>query len=498
MCDWGLVIEPARLMCQLILFAIAMLCGQYLRQVGIAPVYLLLLLPMLLIKKRAFIGCTTLALLIGGLQIELVQTRKQEVPTETSWYQLQVISTPKVGRRPGEITFVAYLWSVLEPSRSPYRVRCSGRDLPWRNVRFLERGGEYAVYARVRSLSAGKWARYESRRGIEGKCQIYFLSQKLSGISLKGSSDGRQWLHRQIDAVIREAKAQAYLRAMLIGDTSGFTKQDKRLFQYWGISHLLVVSGLHVGALFFLIRGLVSLGLWSAFFLPGRYAMARYLPDLFGVWCAWWYVLLLELPVSATRAAIAVTLYILLPLFGWRSRGLTKVLLAFLCIISLWPGVWEEVGFQLTFSALFALLYAGYLSRRFQLSWWQNSLLVTLCPTLSTSLVLCLTIGGGSWLSLIGNIVFAPFLVFIGFYGGVLTLLLSLCSFGFSVCSGNVLGVLLLCLHEMLVVGATIMQQEGALFRLFYDLLFVALPTFLGVSLLLGQTSRSQTAKYEE
>jgi competence protein ComEC len=285
---------------------------------------------------------------------------------------------------------------------------------------------------------------------------------------------------------------------MLFGDTSGFTKQDKRLFQYWGISHLLVVSGLHVGALFFLIRVLASVALWSTFFLPGRYVLARYLPDLLGVWCAWWYVLLLELPVSATRAAIAITLYVLAPLFGWRSRGLTKVLLAFLCIISLWPGVWEEVGFQLTFSALFALLYAGYLSRRLQLSWWHNSFLLTLCPTLSTSLVLYVTIGGGSWLSLIGNIVFAPFLIFIGFYGGVLTLLLSLCSFEFGVWSGNVLGVLLFYLHKMLVVGASIIQQEGALFRLLCDVLFVALPAFLGVFLLLGQTSRSWTPRDRE
>lgn len=485
-------------MFQLILFAIAMLSGQYLQQEGITSMYLLLLLPMLFIKKRAFLGCTTLALLIGGLQVEMVRSRNREVATETSWYQLQVISTPKVGRRPGEITFVAYLWSMLEPSRSPYRLRCSSRDLPWRNVRFLQRGGEYAAYARLRSLSTGRWARYESRRGIEGKCQIYFLSKELVGRNLQASSNGRQWLYRKIERVVSERKPQAYLRAILSGDTSSFTKQDKRLFRFWGISHLLVVSGLHVGALFFLIRGLISVALWSAFFLPGRYALARYLPDLLGVWCAWWYVLLLELPVSATRAAIAVTLYILLPLFGWKSRGLTKVLLAFLCIISLWPGVWEEVGFQLTFSALFALLYAGYLSRRFQLSWWQNSLLVTLCPTLSTSLVLYLTIGGGSWLSLVGNIVFAPFLIFIGFYGGVLTLLLSLCSFEFGVRSGNVIGMLLLCLHKMLVVVASIIQQEGALFRLLCDVLFVTLPAFLGAFLVLGKTLRRWTTSDEE
>jgi competence protein ComEC len=281
-----------------------------------------------------------------------------------------------------------------------------------------------------------------------------------------------------------EGKAQAYLQAMLVGDTSGFTKQDKRLFQYWGISHLLVVSGLHVGAFFLLIRGLISVALWSAFFIPGRYVLARYLPDLLGVWCAWWYVLLLELPVSATRAVIAVTLYVLLQLFGWKSRGFTKVLLAFLSVISLWPGVWEEVGFQLTFSALFALVFAGYLRKRFQLSWWQNSLLVTLCPTLSTSLVLYLTIGGASWLSFIGTIVFAPFFIFIGFYGGVLTLLLSLCSSGFGYWSGNVIGTLLLCLHKVLLVVASFLQEEGAIFVVLSNVLSIGLPAAFGLTLL--------------
>lgn len=480
-------------MCQLILFTIAMLFGQYLQQVGNSPLYFLLLLPIFFIKKKTFIGGTVLlALIMGSLQIELVQSRNRQVVEEISWYQLKLISTPKVGRRPGEMTFVAYLWSAIGPSGSPYRVRCSIRDLPWRNARFLERDGEYAVYARLRSLSTGRWDRYESRRGIEGRCQVYFLSQELSGKNSKTSFHGRQWFHRQLDGVISEGKAQAYLRAMLYGDTSGFTKHDKRLFQYWGISHLLVVSGLHVGALFLLTRSLISGALWIAFLLPGRYVLARYLPDLFGAWCAWWYVLQLELPVSATRAAIAVTLYALLPISGWKTQGLTKVLLAFLSIISLWPGVWEEVGFQLTFSAIFALLYAGYLRRRFQLSWWQNSLVATLCPTLSTSLVLYITIGGGSWLSLIGNIVFAPFLIIIGFYGGVITLLLSLCSFVLARCSGDVVATLLLYLHEMLVVVASVIRQDGFLLSRLFEVLFVALPAFLGLFLLLSRLWRDR------
>ena len=449
-------------MLQLVTYTSLLVFGQSLAQhVEIFPLFSLLGGVLVFARRRAGVCIAILAICVGSIQGKLREGGRVDVHSETSWFKAHVTSTPHAGRRPGEVTFISYLRPVSGGGSQAMRLKCSVRDLPWRNAVFIERGGQYVVYARVspHPPARGRWARYSLRRGIDGNCRIYFLSKDLSMRDTASRADSRMLLQKQIHHVMETSRGRAYLQAMLLGDVSGFSRADRKLFQTWGISHLLVVSGLHVGALFFFIRGTVSLFLWLAFFLPGRYSLARYLPDVCGGGGVWWYVAQLEFPVSATRAAIAVTFYLLFPLCGLNVRGVVKILLAFVSIVSLWPGVWEEVGFQLTFAALFSLVFASSIRKRFELPWYQAALTTTLLPTLSTSLVLCCTIGGGSWLSPFGNILLAPFIVFIGFYGGLVSLFISYGFDGLGGLGGWIVDGLLSEFHRTLVFVTPHIEQ---------------------------------------
>ena len=136
----------------------------------------------------------------------------------------------------------------------------------------------------------------------------------------------------------------AVVAAMVLGDKSALTRELKDTYSISGASHVLALSGLHLGIIY---------GLLSLFFSRRR---RRVIPVTLSVLALWAFVLLVGMPPSVVRAAVMLSIYMLFSLAG-RNRTPVNVL-AFTAIVMLCYSPWAlfDVGFQLSFAAMLAIL----------------------------------------------------------------------------------------------------------------------------------------------
>ena len=137
---------------------------------------------------------------------------------------------------------------------------------------------------------------------------------------------------------------RAELSAMLLGDRSQLTPHQRRLYREAGASHLLALSGTHLGIL------LAVLGIFT---LPRvRFSRWRWIVLLGLLVLLWSYTLSVGLPKSLLRASLMTSLF-LLGSFSMRSaRSLDNLGTSVLIMLLLDPLCAFDIGAQLSVSAL--------------------------------------------------------------------------------------------------------------------------------------------------
>lgn len=150
----------------------------------------------------------------------------------------------------------------------------------------------------------------------------------------------------------------AVATTMLVGVRDGLGRELYEEFRKAGLSHLLAISGLHMGIFCFLILALCK----KLFALFPSYAM-RYpvhkAAALIALCAGFGYLLLTGMPVSALRAFCMAAIFILAILTDRIAFTQRNLALVGLVILLISPSVIFSASFQLSFAATAALLY-GY------------------------------------------------------------------------------------------------------------------------------------------
>lgn len=200
--------------------------------------------------------------------------------------------------------------------------------------------------------------------------QAYLLSQ---GIDATGyvrkmlsvttqAEPGARW---QLQALLNRSQLdnRRFMAGLLLGDRSGLSQADWQLLQDTGTSHLLAISGLHIG-LIALLGFAVGQGLGRLLLLMPRW----YLPSkisalLLSLVFASGYAYLSGFSLPTQRALIMLLLA--QGFYCWaRPIAIIKVfLLALIVILLLDPFASAQLGMNLSFAAVLALLY-GFSGRR--------------------------------------------------------------------------------------------------------------------------------------
>lgn len=166
----------------------------------------------------------------------------------------------------------------------------------------------------------------------------------------------RQAVTERIEALALDADVAAVLAAVTVADKSGIDAGLWGLFQQFGINHLLVISGLHVGLVAggaYLLGGLLQ----RLLLLPGL--SAGWLPGLLALTCCIAYSALAGFSVATQRALCMLCCFILAGMAGRSSGPGNTLLLAAVVVLGLNPLAALGSGFWLSFSAVAALLWLG-------------------------------------------------------------------------------------------------------------------------------------------
>lgn len=206
--------------------------------------------------------------------------------------------------------------------------------------------------------------------------------------------------------------------SIIKGDRSQWDERDRWLINYLGITHLFVVSGLHVGFVCMLAL-LLSRLVWRYVKVLHRVAQRRtWLDWLMAVPSSFAYAYWSGLGEPAIRAALMALLFLTIKAVNHRV-SLFHVLgvCAWLMLLQ-WPGRALDPSFWLSFS--FVLLIALLLVRvntRGRMLWMQ---------CLMSLFALLLTLGWQpslSVLTVLVNLILIPFVAFIWFPGALTSLL---------------------------------------------------------------------------
>ena len=141
-----------------------------------------------------------------------------------------------------------------------------------------------------------------------------------------------------------EEEQFAVLAAMTLGDKSALTKELRETYSVTGASHILALSGLHLGIIYLLLFRLTL----------GR--RRSWLSQVIIILSIWAFAFLTGLSTSVIRSATMISIYALFSV-GGRHRSPVNIL-CFTAIVMLLvnPASLFDIGFQLSFSAVLAIL----------------------------------------------------------------------------------------------------------------------------------------------
>lgn len=165
----------------------------------------------------------------------------------------------------------------------------------------------------------------------------------------------RQYLVSRIDDTHLSEFSKVLCKTVLLGESSVMSRDSRRLFADAGVSHILAVSGMHVGIIaalmLWLLKPIVLLkGGWRS-----RFVICAV--------CVWLYVVLTGMSYSAVRAAVMLTLTAAGYVSGRDRDGFSSLCMATAFILIFSPLSLWNCGLQMSFACVAGLcLLAGRLN----------------------------------------------------------------------------------------------------------------------------------------
>lgn len=169
----------------------------------------------------------------------------------------------------------------------------------------------------------------------------WFMSTALSfGEKMKGAVDAIPFENERTGLIIK---------ALLTGEKSGIPNDVTQAFRNSGASHILALSGLHLGIIYAIVRFITR--------LTGNSRKAKYLRSAVIIFICGFYTLATGAGPSIVRAFIFITTGECARLSG-RSATLKRILMISLLIhLSITPSAIKEVSFQLSYAAIAGIAY---------------------------------------------------------------------------------------------------------------------------------------------
>ena len=261
-------------------------------------------------------------------------------------------------------------------------------------------GGKLSVVANIEDVPSKNnfysfdYKKYNENRGIFKKVSINEISEVKNVNSLLFKFiTYRNRMSLKIDRNLTFDKS-GYFQALIFGDKSYLLRDEISSFKNLGTSHLLAISGLHIGVLISLIY----------FILLKLKVSVDYIEKIILIIIPL-YMLLSGASASVLRAGFIIIFYII-----FRRKSIDKLdslLLTFLILLFYNPLYTFNIGFQLSFFITFSLLMSESYIKTSK-NKLHMSLRISIISTLASMPILLYNFYTIVYISVLSNIVLVP------------------------------------------------------------------------------------------
>ena len=288
-------------------------------------------------------------------------------------------------------------------------------------------GDELFVYARIEPPKnreeepTSDYARFLYYKGVSGTAYVPAGAWR--------KTDGRTDTPLKTKALLfREKILQKYrqwgigteqmpvLSALTLGHKGSLEKETREAYSVAGISHVLALSGMHVGIIWLLLDVLLR---------PLARMRLRWLKGMFMIAALWAFAFVVGLEASVVRAVWMCMLMEMGRWSGFKPLSLNTLAIAAFFMLLYRPFYLFDVGFQLSFVAVLSILIVYPLfNHGFQIKnkvgqWTWGMLCISMAAQLGTAPLVMYYFSSFSVYFLLTNIVAALLVPFI-IYGAVL------------------------------------------------------------------------------
>lgn len=220
--------------------------------------------------------------------------------------------------------------------------------------------GKYTPISPPKNPYQFNYKRYMERKGVYGRTEVVAFSVvKNNTTGFMGSiARTRSHLAIVIDKHFNQ-ESSALLKTLLLGKR---TDLDNEIYQHYvdaGAVHILAISGLHVGIitaiLLLLLQKMPNLGF---------YRSLRYFILLAGLWA---FAFIAGASPSVLRATVMFSFVGLSTLMRRKQGRFDALMLSMLFLLLINPYYLYDVGFQLSYAAVFSIMKFYPVMRK----WWQ-------------------------------------------------------------------------------------------------------------------------------
>ena len=314
--------------------------------------------------------------------------------------------------------------------------------------RSLRIGDGLKVQSRIEANSEWRRGSFDYRRyleihGFTGRTFVSSWKWQKAKISLAKLSriermrltflKYRSRLLEKINTQGKDSDAYAVVAAMALGDKSALTQELKDVYSVTGASHILALSGLHLGIIYTLL---------SLFVFRRRWQVLSQMIIILSIWA---FVFLVGMSTSVVRSAMMLSVYALLSL-GHRDRMSVNTL-AFTAIVTLMisPMSLFDVGFQMSYVAVLSILLfmplmedvftAEYLMSHRVVRWLWGMVAVSLSAQIGNAPLIAYYFGRFSCYFLLTNFIVIPAAMLILYLSLAVLLIPSLANILFNIVS---------------------------------------------------------------
>lgn len=169
------------------------------------------------------------------------------------------------------------------------------------------------------------------------------------GFFKRGLIKCKQYVHQQLAKSPLRLQSKQMIATLLLGERQALEKSIKEAYADAGVIHLLAISGLHIGILTFFFAALLS----PLKRLPGGKLLRGFFLLLF----LWGFVFFSGASASVVRAASMFSALVLAQALQRNQNSLHFLTLSFFLLLIFHPPYLHQVGFQMSYAAVFGILW---------------------------------------------------------------------------------------------------------------------------------------------